>query len=137
MQSEILYDGSPNNQNNNEYIGSISGVWSNSEHFTYVTNWAFIYTQPNKNTLDIKRITPWYTDVAFTIRGNDHNDIFISGQDGLGGHFNGSTYKEFEELKTGLLNYYGLSVKGNIVVAVGVKPEWISSKAIITIGTRK
>lgn len=83
-----MYEGSPNNQNNNEYIGPVSSVWSNSKYFTYVTNWAFIYTQPDKNVLDIKRITSWFGDVCFSMRGTNHNNIFIGGQEGLVGYFN-------------------------------------------------
>jgi hypothetical protein len=131
-----LYEGSPNNQNNNEYIGPIAGVWTNSNFFTYVTNWAFIYTQPNNNTLDIKRITPWFSDVAFAMRGTDHNNIFIAGQDGLVGHYNGVTYTEFNELKENAKNYLGVAVKDNIAVAVGVKYGGLSSQAVISIGRR-
>ncbi|MBS4033409.1 MAG: glucosyl transferase [Ignavibacterium sp.] len=131
-----VYEGSPNNQNNNEYIGPIVGVWTNSNFFTYVTNWAFIYTQPNNNTLDIKRITPWFSDVAFAMRGTDHNNIFIAGQDGLVGHYNGVTYTEFNELKENAKNYLGVAVKDNIAVAVGVKYGGLSSQAVISIGRR-
>jgi hypothetical protein len=131
-----VYEGSPNNQNNNEYIGPIAGIWTNSKYFTYVTNWAFIYTQPNKNTLDIRRITPWFSDVAFAMRGTDHNNIFIAGQDGLVGHYNGVNYTEFNELKENGKNYLGVAVKDNIAVAVGVKYGGLSSQAVISIGRR-
>jgi hypothetical protein len=136
IQWNKVYEGSPNNQNNNEYIGPIAGIWTNSKFFTYVTNWAFIYTQPNKNTLDIKRITPWFSDVAFAMRGTNHNNIFIAGQDGLIGHYNGVTYTEFSELKESAKNYLAVAVKENIAVAAGIKYGALSSQAVISIGRR-
>ncbi|MBS4033653.1 MAG: hypothetical protein KGZ85_04240, partial [Ignavibacterium sp.] len=116
-----VYEGNSSNQNNNEYIGPTSGIWTNSKFFTYVASWGKIYRQPNDNILNIKRLTPNFSDVAFAMRGTDHNNIFIAGQDGLVGHYNGVTYTEFNELKENAKNYLGVAVKDNIAVAVGVK----------------
>ena len=129
-----VYEGSPNNQNNNEYIGPIAGIWTNSKFFTYVTNWAFIYTQPNKNALDINRITPWFSDVAFSMRGTNHNNIFISGQHGLVGHFNGITYQEITELKDEDEYLLKIDVKNNTAASVGYNYQGIASrKAVVHI----
>jgi hypothetical protein len=131
IQWNKIYEGSPDNQNNNEYIGPIAGVWTNSKFFTYVTNWAFIYTQPNKNTLDIKRITPWFSDVAFAIRGTNHNNIFIAGQHGLVGHFNGVTYQEITELKDEDEYLFKIDVKNNTAAAVGYNYQGIASRTAV------
>ena len=131
-----VYEGSGNNQNNNEFIGPASGVWTNSKFFTYVASWGKIYRQPNDNILNIKRVTPNFSDVAFAMRGTDHNNIFVAGQDGLVGHYNGVTYTEFNELKENGKNYFGIAVKDNIAVAVGVKYGGLSSQAVISIGRR-
>ncbi|BDQ03915.1 glucosyl transferase [Ignavibacterium sp.] len=117
--SNKVYEGSPNNQNNNEYIGPISGVWSNSKFFTYVASWGKIYRQPDSNILNIKRVTPNFSDVAFTIRGTAHNNIFISGQHSLIGHFNGVTYKEITELKNQDRYLLKIDTKNKLLVAVG------------------
>ncbi|HSL90091.1 MAG TPA: hypothetical protein VK870_12375 [Ignavibacteriaceae bacterium] len=131
-----VYEGNSSNQNNNEYIGPTSGIWTNSKFFTYVASWGKIYRQPNDNILNIKRLTPNFSDVAFAMRGTDHNNIFIAGQDGLVGHYNGVTYAEFNELKENAKNYLGVAVKDNIAVAVGVKYGGLSSQAVISIGRR-
>jgi len=53
------------------------------------------------------------------IRGNDANDVFVVGDFGLCGHYNGSTWKSYSEV--GLTDgiYYAVSSKSNFVVAVG------------------
>jgi hypothetical protein len=119
IQWNKVYEGSPDNQNNNEFIGPTSGVWTNSKFFTYVASWGKIYKQPNNNTLDIKRITQNFSDVAFSMRGTNHNNIFIAGQHGLVGHFNGVTYQEITELKNEDEYLLKIDVKNNTAAAVG------------------
>jgi hypothetical protein len=129
-----VYEGSPNNQNNNEYIGPTSGVWTNSKFFTYITSWGKIYRQPNNNTLDIKRITPNFSDVSFSIRGSNHNNIFIAGQHGLIGHYNGTIYKEITELKNQDEYLLKIDVKNNSAAAVGYNYQgFAGSTAVIHI----
>ena len=119
LQWNKVYEGSPNNMNNNEYIGPTSGVWTNTKFFTYVASWGKIYRQPNNNILNIQRVTPNFSDVAFAIRGTSHNNIFITGQHGLVGHYNGNTYKEITELKDEDEYLLKIDAKNNKAVGIG------------------
>jgi hypothetical protein len=131
-----VYEGSGNNQNNNEYIGPISGVWTNNKFFTYVASWGKIYKQPNNNILNIKRLTQNFSEVAFSIRGTNHNNIFIVGQHGLIGHFNGFSYKEISELKNNNENFLKTAVKNNKAIVCGYnKNPYTGSRAVVKIIT--
>lgn len=134
IQWNKVYEGSPNNMNNNEYIGPTSGVWTNTKFFTYVASWGKIYRQPNNNILYIQRVTPNFSDVAFAIRGTSHNNIFITGQHGLVGHYNGITYKEITELKDEDEYLLKMDAKNNKAVCVGYNYQgFAGSSAIIHI----
>jgi len=136
-KTEVVFNGSSSDMNNNEYIGPIAAIWCSSNYFLYVTNWAFIYKQPDKNLLDIKRITPWYGDVAFAMRGTGHNDISIAGQHGLVGHYNGMSYKEHKITQiNGQVNFYGIATREKVVTIVGKRYDYLTSKAVILLGRR-
>ena len=126
-----IYEGPSSNQNNNEYIGPTSGVWTNSEFFTYVASWGKIYRQPNNNILNIQRVTPNFSDVAFAIRGTNHNNIFIAGQHGLVGHYNGITYKEITELKNENEYLFKIDVKNNKAVGIGYNYQGLAGSTAV------
>ena len=65
------------------------------------------------------------------IRGNNWNDLFIVGDFGLVSHYNGSSWKHYN-MSLPTANFYSVSVKGNIVAAVGQDGD----NAVITIGRR-
>lgn len=68
----------------------------------------------------------------FRVRGEELNDILIAGGFGFAAHYNGSSWKTFEEVSLAAGNYKGLAVKSNTVVLSGNG----GSKAVITIGNR-
>jgi hypothetical protein len=69
----------------------------------------------------------------FRVRGNGLNDIWTVGGYGFAAHYNGKTWKTFEEVSLASGNYLGLAVKGNTVVMTGNE----GIQAIITIGRRQ
>ncbi len=72
------------------------------------------------------------------VRGNNVNDIFTTGYNGLLWHFNGVSWKKHDELVNTTDPFYSISVKGNIVVAVGERYlNGIDRYGLITIGRRK
>ena len=132
-----LYEGSPNEKNNNMCIGPLSGGWTNSKYFTYLLNWGKLYRQDNKDTLDLKELSvPLFYDVAFAISANDKNDIYVSGESGMFGHFNGVRFYDLPDLRKGSIQYLGNNIKNDLFIAVGWDYSFILTKAIITIGTR-
>jgi hypothetical protein len=69
----------------------------------------------------------------FRVRGNGLNDIWTVGGFGFAAHYNGKTWKTFEEVSLASGNYVGLAVKGNTVVMVGNE----GTQAVITVGRRQ
>jgi hypothetical protein len=66
------------------------------------------------------------------VRGNSINDVFMCGAFGEMLHFNGNTWRSYRA-QTGLTGaYLSLSVKGNLVIAVGEK----SPQAVVLIGRK-
>jgi hypothetical protein len=133
-----LYEGSPNNQNNGLYIGPISGGWTNSAQFTYILNWGALYRQDDKVELDLSSISysPFFFDVGFTITANNKNDIFVSGESGMYGHFNGVRFYDLPDLRQSNIQYFSSDIKENIYVTIGWAYSSIFTKAIITMGRR-
>ncbi len=82
----------------------------------------------------------WVKDSSFItlykdkIRGQEINDILVSGAFGLLSHFNGLSWKHFSEdvLSTFHGRYRAVDIKDNILVAVGR----VENSAIITAGIR-
>ena len=68
----------------------------------------------------------------FRVRGEELNDIWTAGGFGFAAHYNGASWKTFEEVSLAAGNYKGLAVKSNIVVLTGNE----GNKAVITIGRR-
>ncbi|HEY6170920.1 MAG TPA: hypothetical protein VIX80_01555 [Candidatus Kapabacteria bacterium] len=72
----------------------------------------------------------------YLLSGNNANDFVGSGSWGWVGHWNGKSWKRYDELYNySILNYTsgGLSMKGNTICVVGLK----SGKSWIAIGRRK
>ena len=68
------------------------------------------------------------------VRGNHQNDVFVAGEFGLLAHYNGVDWKVYDEPSLPTGKYWGLAVKGDLVVAVG----WDGTgRAVICIGKRK
>lgn len=68
------------------------------------------------------------------IRGTSLNDIFICGHLGFLAHYNGESWKQYNEVYTGAGHFNSFSIKDNIIVAVGDNST--NRKAMIAIGKR-
>jgi len=68
----------------------------------------------------------------FRVRGEELNDIWTAGGFGFAAHYNGASWKTFEEVSLAAGNYKGLAVKSNTVVLAGNE----RNRAVITIGRR-
>jgi hypothetical protein len=69
------------------------------------------------------------------VRGNSSNDVFVCGSFGFLAHFNGAMWKDYTGIEAPEFysRYKGLSVKGNMIVAVG----WLNDQAVILKGKRQ
>ena len=118
-------------------IGPLSGGWTNSKYFTYLLNWGKLYIQDNKDTLDLKELSvPLFYDVGFAISANDKNDIYVSGESGMFGHFNGVRFYDLPDLRKSSIQYLGNHIRNDLFIAVGWDYSSILTKAIITVGKR-
>ncbi len=100
-------------------------VWADNKNIVYVAG----------TGLFINAYGKWKEEVEFSmqsltcVRGSGLNDIIVFGTYGLMGHFNGKTWTVYR--LPGEV-YTSVSVKGNLLVAVG----YLNGSAIITIGKR-
>ena len=128
---EKVFEGLSTDYYNGNEIGFFPNVWSDNKYRTYLNNGFGLYVQDNDTEFNFKRLTPIFSDVAFGMSGDKSNNIFIAGQKGLVGHYNGYSYKEFPEIRNNLVYFNAVSVKGNKACIVGDRSEMFSSKAVI------
>ncbi len=102
-------------------------VWTNSDFILYVCGEG-IFENKNNNWKEIN-----ITSVASNkIRGNDLNDIFVIGDFGFAAHYNGISWKTYDNLFNFNSGFRSISVKENIVAIVGRNNGY----GIVTIGRR-
>jgi hypothetical protein len=117
--------------------GEITSVWTNSTNFVYITTpysiyRKSIYMDPSKE--EALRYGDPLNWLGRRSRGTDINNIFIAGNRGNVHHYNGVTFKTYQELADNGVTYYSLDVRENLSVLCGQKFEnGISDKAIITL----
>jgi hypothetical protein len=66
------------------------------------------------------------------IRGDAANDLIIGGDFGIVAHYDGMSWKIFDELKLLSGNYESVANKGNVVIAVG----WDARRSHLAVGRR-
>ncbi len=68
------------------------------------------------------------------VRGQDINDLFLVGDFSLISHFNGKSWQNYakNELHLNAGDFYGLDIKNNLVVSVGIN----NPESLIIMGTR-
>jgi hypothetical protein len=114
---------------------SIMGIWFKPDVKYYVVgSGMFLKTNISSNNpweSFWEGITQYYTT---SVDGNELNDIVVCGSYGELLHFNGSSWKSYQdELQLQAGSYGEVKMKDNIIVAVGHN----SPEAVITTGRRK
>jgi len=101
--------------------------WTSDENFLYVCGeGAYVNKFGNWNQINLPAVG------MNSVRGNDINDIFISGDFGFVTHFNGTGWITYNDLLQIDTDYYSVAVKDAIVVFAGRK----YGSGIITVGRR-
>jgi hypothetical protein len=117
--------------------GGIEGVWTINNNFIYVTTWYSLYRKSvNSVSSNAEALRPGSIVTAFgsKSRGSDINNIFTVGYRNSIYHFNGITFRTYQEAADDKVIYYSLDVKTNLSVLCGQKYEnGITDKAIITL----
>lgn len=135
MNVKKLYEGDSFGKNNDHYVGLFGGIYGKRDNLILM-NTGHLFKQRNTSILNMKFVSD-LTSWGYSIGGTEINNIFISGQNGLVGHFNGLTYHEYNELKNNQYFLYSLDVKKSITVIVGeqyLSP--IEQKTIVIIGKK-
>ncbi len=120
--------------------GGIFSLWTDAHDNLYVLTWNSLYrcyhgdVNQVKALWNVRKPSQW---AYRKVRGNSANDIVTVGDRGRILHFNGVTWKQFNNLLNKHDYLYSVSVKGNLIVAVGERYiNGIESYGIIYVGKR-
>ncbi|HOJ19278.1 MAG: hypothetical protein GX452_04755 [Ignavibacteriales bacterium] len=130
---EKVFEGNPAERINDCEVGVIQSVWTNSNQFVYLGSSSGLYRHTKKEALKLQKVfSP--SDAPYSYKGEEKNNIWVCGQNGLVGHYNGKNYYEISGLKKARNTYYGIDIKGKTTCVVGkIYNNAINSKAIIQI----
>ncbi len=107
------------------------GVWTKNSLIKYVTGAGVVKNIDNEWQIDLEENGFFYEEID----GEDHNSIVAAGSFGGIVYYNGTRWIEFPELHNSLVFYERVSIKDDIIVAVGLI-EINQIKGFITIGIR-
>ena len=105
----------------------VQSIWFKNSSIIYTCGGGVFVLRMNNHWEEIIEIPLYYTE---EIRGNDINDIMVVGDFGLLVHFNGISWKIFNNPAVDI--YYSCAVTENLAAAVGTK----GSQAIIAIANK-
>ena len=122
-----------------EITGGIFSIWL-SKNFLYVLTWNSLYRCYKGNIKNVKALWP-HDDPSqwayHNVRGNAPNDIVTIGNRGKIMHYNGMNWKRYRKIENSYDYLYGVSIKRNLIVAVGERYlNAIQSYGVIYIGIR-
>jgi hypothetical protein len=106
----------------------IHSVWFDSRRHVY-TSGGGVFRYKGAGVWSEQPIPLIYTD---RIRGVSANDVWVVGDFGIAAHFNGFSWREFQEVRFDGI-YESVAVKGNLMIAVG----WGGGGGIILRGVRQ
>jgi hypothetical protein len=120
--------------------GGISSIWTDSKNFIYLTTPITAYRCLSTTSGEGKEIYPfddYLNGGTIRIRGNSGNDIITSGSNCSILHYNGFSWKRYEQFTDINTYLWSSDIRGNILVSVGDKLENLFYyKAIIIVGRR-
>jgi hypothetical protein len=136
--TEVVWDGI---SINGEYIDFVNTLWTNGGEYWLAGGFVFRQSVLFQDKGHLVRVPTETGSKVFDpekfvlgIRGTEKNNIFLAGDLGMVWHFNGKSWYKFDELYSQQLDrrFYGISVKGNMAVAVG----WKNANAWIALSER-
>ncbi|MDP2209948.1 MAG: hypothetical protein Q8K98_14420 [Bacteroidota bacterium] len=118
--------------------GGLGSCWTNNNKYIYVLSSSGLYQTKNNTKGEARRYSftnSYFPGFPWRVRGNAINDIFISGEYFMLAHFNGVSFKYFNQFY-GDGRFKSLDQKGNQIVAVGYTFDPIHSRGIVIRGRR-
>ncbi|MFA6467793.1 MAG: hypothetical protein WCW35_02775 [Bacteroidota bacterium] len=116
--------------------GLLTSVWFNQYSPVYISgDWIFKFHGLAGWNSEEEKLSQSALG-TYSIRGNNVNDIITSGTIGLIAHFNGVSWKMFNEVKLNYRDFHSVTIKENLAIAVGVEGTQFPV-GIIAVGKRK
>ncbi len=118
---------------------SVSGIWfAPGLRYFIVGNGIFENIRLNR---EVWRFDPFIWDVnryQFAVRGTSPDNVFTAGLSGTLSHWNGKKWSLFPRIGAEADRLHALSVKGNVVIAVGQRfYDNVDSRGVIYTGVRR
>jgi hypothetical protein len=140
-QAKIVFEGNyPMQTVKNRFSDGLLSLWTNSSNFIYVLSPYNLYRCKTNTTGEGEEIYPYndyFRGAYIRIRGTGVNNLFTSGNKSTITHYNGVSWKIYNELRSEYQYLAGLAVKENLIVSVGEKFEGIFDyKAVIIVGKK-
>lgn len=134
--SEMIYD-SFNPNKSFPYNGFISSLWTNGRQFFWLTGASkgvVKHSYSNTNFTKLEKFAIQY--FPYRTRGTDVNNISTSGDASMIWHFNGYSWRLYDELLNLDDRVRSMDMKGGTLVAVGLRYESILAKGLLIIGRK-
>ena len=116
--ADRAYEGDPN-----RITGATMSVWTNSNYRIFPLTWyalfrAFANTGGEGKAIPISGVNAYWSYQR--VRANGVNDIVVVGNGAIW-HYNGKTWRAFSEIWNQLDILYAVAIRGNLIVAVGIR----------------
>lgn len=138
---ELAYDGTRAEFQirSDSLSGAYTSVYTSTARSIYLGSSAGVYHTPTTTRGEGKRLsfTPdYFPGFPRRLRGNADNDLILVGDYTMIAHFNGMTWRYFNEFRQSDMHFNSVAQKGDFVVAVGIITDPIHRKGIVFRGTR-
>jgi hypothetical protein len=140
-QARIVFEDQPPWQVMPDKIsGGLSSIWTHGKNFIYATTPVTVYRCLSNTNGEGREIYP-YDDYLYggtvTIRGTGANNIITTGNNASVLHYNGVSWKRFEQLYDESTYLWSSDIRNGIIVSVGEKFEGIFDyKAVVIVGKK-
>ncbi|MBI5475500.1 MAG: hypothetical protein HY964_02035 [Ignavibacteriales bacterium] len=136
---KVYQDPFPFIQREDSIAGILTSVWTPNDKRLYLLSGYGIYKCPPNTMGEGKRNSyspDFFPGFPYRMRGNGDNDIVLVGNHAMIVHYNGYTFRYFEEQREENIFLLSVAQKKNIIVTVGEKYDMINGKGVAIIGKR-
>jgi hypothetical protein len=140
-QANVVFEGTyPMPQIKNRFSDGLLSLWTNKNNFIYVLSPYNLYRCKVTTTGEGQELYPYddyFKGAYLRLRGTGINNLITSGNKSTITHFNGISWKIYDELRNEDQLLRGLDVNENLLVTVGDKFEnTFYYKAIVIVGSK-
>ena len=140
-QANVVFEGTfPMQQIKNRFSDGLLSLWTDNNKFIYVLSPYNLYRCLNNTTGEGQELYPYndyFKGAYLKLRATAINNLFTSGNKSTIAHFNGVSWKIYNELRNEDQVLRGLDVYNNLIITVGNKLENLAyDKAIIIAGKK-